>query len=74
MSHAIGLQEFDDGWLPIETAPKDGTEILVNLSYNVAMYIVFFENDQWLTSDGFKWPQSAISHWRPLPPPPKEID
>ncbi len=62
-----------NGWQTIETAPKDGTEILG----------AFFEGKRWFREniewdDEFEcwvvgWDRETInpSHWMPLPPPPE---
>lgn len=67
-------------WQPIETAPKDGTVILLSDSiettcgYWGAPVSVFKRPDQWLSY----WPmkKSAIgslpTHWMPLPCPPAD--
>lgn len=67
------------GWLPIETAPKDGTEILLFSTRSQACG--YFERDGsfWRdTNEGFKLIESP-THWMPLPatPPPvpkKEVE
>lgn len=74
-------------WKPIETAPKDGTYILVCQKdipgWDGNMWVVAFfgvgEEEpipSWWTSGG---PNGGIdfigdpfSHWQPLPPPPTE--
>lgn len=68
-------------WQPIETAPKDGTEILVFGSYTypddpdptVYWEIVSYREDP----HGYVWTdgnqssrENVFSHWMPLPPPP----
>ena len=60
-------------WLPIATAPRDGTEILVWTGRAVVAAI-------WMSRDGDYptwWPSHAgalwsadVTHWLPLPPPP----
>ncbi len=54
-------------WLPIETAPRDGTHILTFAAgHGVA-------EGYWVsTSDGDTWRDDGAepSHWMPLPPPP----
>ena len=66
-------------WRPIETAPKDGTQIL-GCAISAPEYdpsVTAFVNDEWQTSDlddgqyvPATWTE-AISHWRPLPTPPE---
>ena len=65
-----------DGWQPIETAPRDGTEILVYTD-RPKFFIVIpeFEGDD---PQQYTWKERAGSynicatHWMPLPSPPKE--
>ena len=62
-------------WLPIETAPQDGTYILVlDFSAGERWDVVgaFYKYGSWYTDwqssdDGQVWP----THWMPLPEPPK---
>jgi hypothetical protein len=63
-------------WQPIETAPKDGTAVLV--SEGRFCYCVEWneEFDWWAVDDNklgpFRLRGSAPTHWMPLPAPPKE--
>lgn len=70
------LTQIPDGWKTIDTAPKDGTQVLVaqwhrgsrNHSYRVAHWNG--ENWQAVLS---VLPTHAVTHWQPLPlPPPTE--
>lgn len=63
-------------WQPIETAPKDGTEILVcapshGKGPGQFVVIVTFLDGEWTTDrnsfDHSIWPPT---HWMPLPHPP----
>ena len=70
----------DNQWQPIETAPKDGTWILVYKPFNlygfddskwfVDKYIVRWADECWNISmeDKVIYP----THWMPLPKPPKK--
>lgn len=69
--HFAGLAEE---WPPIETAPKDGTPILL---YRRGQYTGYYggADSGWRFNDPLKtgmWP--LPTHWRPLPPPPKEAE
>lgn len=67
------------GWQPIETAPKDGTQIIVWGSSGDASVVEYY-----MAEDGFcGWEiartasgtrlimAASATHWRPLPEPPK---
>lgn len=63
----------EQGWMPIETAPRDGTEIdLHDGQYRVTdcrwyQYGWAARGDRgWEALEGILEP----THWRPLPPPP----
>jgi hypothetical protein len=56
-------------WQPIETAPKDQRDVLV-LSGGFIM-IAYFDNDTWWAMNGFGL--DDVTHWMPLPEPPKEL-
>ncbi len=63
-------------WQPIETAPKDGTQVLLWIGGHSEPWAQtgFFEGGYWLDSyEGIDL--SSPTHWMPLPPPPgKEQD
>jgi hypothetical protein len=65
------LGQTGDGWLPIESAPKDGTPILVAEGEAVS---VETWSDEWLSFghvDGEgEFTRSFATHYRPLPAPP----
>ena len=52
-------------WQPIETAPKDGTSLLLLGSGGV--WIAEWDGKYWYAGDNFV---DFPSHWMPLPPPP----
>ena len=56
-----------DNWQPIETAPKDGTEILAwdGIEHKIARWD---EPSGWFLSD---WMRCYPTHWQPLPAPPE---
>lgn len=71
-------------WQPIETAPKDGTEILVCVSYNLGCEEDGYETKTWVdwALEPYVWPQFRDridipfppTHWMPLPSPPTTPD
>ena len=55
-------------WMPIATAPKDGSDIL---AYNPATrkhVVVFWKRDAWIFPELVF--SSSITHWMPLPDAP----
>ena len=63
-------------WQPIETAPNDGTEILLfTVSGIIQGYFSYGEWEQSVTHATYDMAYSVISHhpthWMPLPAPPK---
>lgn len=67
-------------WQPIETAPKDGSSVLLwseawDMSWGVV--IGSYDAGAWVTSEGQtadddedEFGSIAPTHWMPLPPPP----
>ena len=57
-------------WQPIETAPKDGTRVLVH-EPGMEPEIAHWSGGVWWIgqSDDFQFP-GGITHWMPLPEPP----
>lgn len=70
-----------DEWQPIETAPRDGTYVLVTCAGPFVPAVVCWATDENGTSgwtddpEFFAWPPLDLSgwpltHWMPLPLPP----
>jgi hypothetical protein len=63
-------------WHEIDTAPKDGTWILVCEPSGTWMDVVTFRGDQWVRFNNSTYLQPvedlSPTHWQPLPEPPKE--
>lgn len=59
-------------WQPIETAPKNGTYILVGKAGFTEVKIVFHGDCGWYDGHGGMWRHKAFSHWMALPEPPQE--
>jgi thioesterase domain-containing protein len=63
-------------WLPIETAPKDGTEILIWMDGKQRIVARWadapaFGWSDWIeTVEGYRLRKNVITHWQPLPEPP----
>ena len=76
---------LDEGWEPIESAPKDGTEILgifvgtIDTDYSLVRWdcrrwIAQADGQRAIESQGDTWTdliEPFLTHWMPLPPPPK---
>jgi len=61
------------GWQPIETAPRDGTWVLVYAGdTHVACFSDYTSKDQWWTQGASLLSDPHPTHWQPLPPPPSE--
>lgn len=70
------------GWQPIETAPRDGTEILLGYagSHSCAGYWMGDPALNYWNETGWFWTGANVitehpdspTHWQPLPPPPEE--
>lgn len=58
---------LSSGWLPIESAPKDGTEILVRRVDGAARIAIFYRN-YWYSIPGRY--ALEVNGWMPLPSPP----
>lgn len=56
-------------WQPIETAPKDGTKILVFMACEHEIFASRYTHGCWQTGV-WKSPPPHFSHWMPLPDPP----
>lgn len=63
-------------WQPIETAPKDGTDILAWGPFGHGHLVVSFDDKAeqpgwpWCTLDGPNYSLTTFTHWMPLPNPP----
>lgn len=76
IEHIAKLGLLRTGWLPIESAPKDGTEILVYCPNQKRMQHVAH---WWRSADGLsgRWENSQCgqckpTHWMPPPAPPQK--
>lgn len=77
MSTAALAEKDDSGWMPIETAPKDGTKFLGFRDGRIAdaYFIPRDDCEMWFfygSSGSVQYfPQCKPTYWRPLPPLPK---
>lgn len=75
----------EDGWQPMETAPKDGTRVLLWIEWSDVPVVGEFSHDRWwadtehyeVSCGAYCYGGSVSSdknmkptHWHPLPPPP----
>lgn len=79
-------QERLAGWEPIETAPKDGTYVIIWSGwFGGAATIAHWDDDRhankkaprWISRDRVYGRKSFVdippTHWMPLPPPPPAV-
>ena len=76
----------ETGWQDMESAPRDGSWVLVYCPMLVGFRIdiAYYGEDerydipgQWMDNDGDSFGRPSIlkpTHWRPLPPPPQEVE
>lgn len=71
-------EKFDNGWLDMKDAPRDGTEILVarNNGCSWEYYTVWWSSVKtqypWM-SDSNSYPRDLFSAWKHIGEPPYEI-
>lgn len=58
-------------WMDIETAPKDGTEIIVGRVGFTRVKLVFYSDCGWYDGYGGQWSSKTFTHWMPMPEPPQ---
>lgn len=58
-------------WQPIETAPKDGENILLGINLG---YLMYAQSSFWLADKWADWDWRKPTHWMPLPEPPEDED
>jgi hypothetical protein len=62
-------------WQPIETAPKDGTEVLLFYETDMAVGLFHFRRKLWVLGYPIEIEDGDIifpTHWMPLPEPPAQ--
>lgn len=66
----------NNGWMPIKSAPKDGTPILAFVSKDWIEGMFWNGSDWSYLSDGDITPhgRNQPTHWQPLPAPPTGED
>ncbi len=68
----LALRGLEGQWRPIETAPKDGTRVLLLRSHEEGydskrIGVDYWKNETWWNTR----PGMPPSHWLPLPAPPE---
>lgn len=64
-------------WQPIETAPKDGTEVLLFVKEYVTgdsqqQVVGWWRTHGWVESYADEYGVCEVTHWMPLPEPPND--
>ena len=70
MAHWGNTAIVSGGWQPIETAPKDGSRVM--LWIDGGSEFGFWNGRSWDDGD-FVNDLGAATHWMPLPPPPEAV-
>lgn len=73
-AYRAGRLVVDEGWQPIETAPRDGRVVLGYWAEDRVETIQFQFRSFVYSADGDGWTDRGPTHWRPLPAPPKGED
>ncbi len=72
---ALSSQPVADEWLPIETAPKDGTEFLGHDASTKTTHVTFVNSNGYFHDPDSHYyseaPEFKPTHWRPFPTPPE---
>jgi len=68
---AAQAQGEPQGWQPMNTAPRDGTRILLAISGVDRAVLAYWNGAEWLTLDGHEWKGRTTTRWMPLPAPPE---
>jgi len=63
-------QSLQDGWQPIESAPKDGTKVII-CSSEYSPIVAAFKGSQWEKRAG-SFVAHLPTHWMPLPAAPQQ--
>ncbi len=58
-------------WQPIETAPKDGTVVLLYCGGKEVVSARHYANDCWTPEHDMAQGVTWATHWMPLPAPPQ---
>lgn len=59
-------------WIPVtERLPEFDTEVLV-YAYNHNIWVWEYHGNAWEAEDGFYHEVDVVTHWMPLPEPPKD--
>lgn len=63
-------------WMPIETAPHDGTWVLLGWAGSPMMVSAQWSGDAWVagTFEPAINVDEALTYWRPLPVPPEDAE
>lgn len=67
----------DELWRPIETAPRDGTDILAYSAWSGQQFVIFWRDDDWVVviqDDGTPYRLIGVHAWMPLPDPPTQSE
>jgi len=57
-------------WQPIETAPKDGSDVLIYNPVSGEMFVCYWSKGRWKFAVHIVM-KDEPTHWMPLPEPPK---